>query len=156
MLGFPNFDPKIWTWEDHIRDNVDKQIRHGYSELLDHMPSALLVGRFRTPTHPSETRLSLWFTCASQMEEQSRNSHPVGRQSQREKPEMDSVLNVDPLSNCSSQSHTSPQERSEWVTKIRSIAFEMFPWVRVVEPHSTSTPHLASYRNVRSENWGPF
>lgn len=44
MLGFPNFDPQIWTWEDHIRDNVDKQIRHGYSELLDHMPSALLVG----------------------------------------------------------------------------------------------------------------
>ena len=44
------------------------------------------------------------------MEEQSRNSHPVGRQSQREKPEMDSALNIHPLSNLSSQSHTSGQD----------------------------------------------
>ena len=31
------FWPQIWIREDHIRDNVDKQIRHCYSELLDHM-----------------------------------------------------------------------------------------------------------------------
>lgn len=90
------------------------QIINCYSETLDHMPFLLLVGRDRTPAYPLETRLSpdshvlvIWKTKAE-------NSHAVGRQIQREKPEMDSPMHVYPLSNLSSQkSHTSPRERSE-------------------------------------------